>query len=329
MENIRISIGTAAILGFTKLKMFATPKVAYLLTYYPGKCQANCQFCAQARESRSSNDVIARAVYPVYPLSDVISRIKSKYENGTLKRICLQTINYLGMHKDVINLIHLIKEFSNIPISVSRHPATKEELRQLANVRVDRIVIPLDAASERVFKKIKGRDVGNSYQWENYFKVFNYAKYIFNGKVGTHLIIGLGETEREAVEMIQRLNDLKIVCALFAFTPIKGTPMENHPKPSVGSYRRIQLAQYLIAKGLTHVENMQFNKNDEISSFGVNERDIKAIVEVGTPFIPCGCPDCNRPFATEAPKGVFYNFPWMPTQTEVEEIKKELVYYAC
>ncbi|MCS4542484.1 MAG: radical SAM protein [Euryarchaeota archaeon] len=324
IEKIRMSVGTAAVLGFIKMEMFATPTTAYLLTYYPGKCTANCQFCAQARESKASGEIIARAIYPVYSLIETIPRIKATFESGILKRVCIQTINYPNMHEDVLELVRAIKECSEVPITVSRHPCTKEELEQLAQVGVDRIVIPLDAASERVFDKIKGRSAGTSYYWEKHFKALKLAKEIFKGEVGTHLIIGLGETEKEAVEIIQELSSLKIKCSLFAFTPIKGTRLEKNPRPNIGSYRRIQLAQCLIESGVSSVNNMLFGEDGTILNFGVDEKVLERVIKSGAPFIPYGCPGCNRPFATEKPSGVLYNFPQLPTEFEIERIEKEL-----
>ena len=42
------------------------------------------------------------------------------------------------------------------------------------------------------------------------------------GNVSTHIIVGLGETEKEAAQVIQRCVDMGVLPALFAFTPIRG-----------------------------------------------------------------------------------------------------------
>ena len=67
---------------------------------------------------------------------------------------------------------------------------------------------------------------------------------------GIHLIVGLGETEKEMVVTIQKGQDLGAYTHLFSFFPEKGSPMEKIPLPPLGQYRRIQLARWIINEGL-------------------------------------------------------------------------------
>ncbi len=73
------------------------------------------------------------------------------------------------------------------------------------------------------------------------------------GNVSTHVIVGLGETEKEAVEVIQRCVDMGVLPALFAFTPVRGTALEAKSPPKLESYRRVQLARYLIVNGKARI----------------------------------------------------------------------------
>ena len=71
----------------------------------------------------------------------------------------------------------------------------------MAKAGVDRLGIALDAATEALFKKVKGKDAGGSYSWENQFNMLSEALEVFGkGNVSTHVIVGLGETEKEAVQ---------------------------------------------------------------------------------------------------------------------------------
>ena len=66
---------------------------------------------------------------------------------------------------------------------------------------VDRLGIALDAATEAIFVKVKGKDAGGSYTWENQFSQLKDAIAVFGkGDVSTHVIVGLGETEKEAAK---------------------------------------------------------------------------------------------------------------------------------
>ena len=121
-----------------------------------------------------------------------------------------------------------IKKEADVPVSVSCQPLKKENIQLLAKAGVDRLGIALDAATEILFEKVKGKDAGSSYSWENQFNMLSEAISVFGkGNVSTHVIVGLGETEKEAVKIIQRCVDMGVLPALFAFTPIRGTALEN------------------------------------------------------------------------------------------------------
>ena len=124
---------------------------------------------------------------------------------------------------------------------------------------MDRIGIALDAATEKLFSEVKGSAAGGPYNWEDQFKLLREAVEVFGKEnVSTHLIVGLGETEKEAVSIIQRCVDMGVLPALFAFTPIRGTTLESKPQPPVESYRRIQLARYLIVNGHCSLREHEF-----------------------------------------------------------------------
>ena len=71
----------------------------------------------------------------------------------------------------------------------------------------------------------------------------------FPGRVTTHLIVGLGETETEMADRLASCIDRHITVGLFAFTPIKGTAWGSRTAPPIGSYRRIQVAHHLLRLG--------------------------------------------------------------------------------
>jgi biotin synthase-related radical SAM superfamily protein len=141
--------------------------------------------------------------------------------------------------------------------------------------------------------------------------------------VSTHVIVGLGETEKDAAEIIQKCVDMTVLPALFAFTPIRGTAMEDKSPPDVESYRRVQLARYLIVKRSAKFDSMQFDDEGKILDFGLPIQELKEIIESAEPFLTSGCRDCNRPFYNEKPSGPIYNFPKKPNKEEIEKIKQQ------
>jgi len=323
-EKIRVSIGSAIVLGLTEGRLDAEPTTAYLLTYKKGRCQASCAFCPQSRLSQGRADMLSRIVWPVFPTEEVIPRIKDAFQQKKIVRVCIQALNYPSVVQDIAALARRISESSEIAISVSCQPLSREDLERLADAGAQRIGIPLDAVTEEIFNRVKGSGIGGPYRWEGHFKALREAVEIFGrGNVTTHLIAGLGETGEEFVKMIQLCVDLGVYPALFAFTPIPGTVLSSRPSPPIDYYRRLQVAHYLITKGIRRYEDMAF-KNGQLVDFGVSKDELRKIIMKGEPFMTSGCPGCNRPYYNERPSGPLYNIPRRPTRGEIADIEKVL-----
>jgi len=325
VERIRVSLGTAGLLGLLRLHSDAEPTTAYLMTYTPKSCSANCAFCPQARESSSSKELLSRVIWPDFPLNVVVERLRSKVEEGRLRRICIQALNYSGFTKDASMIASTILSKVIVPISMSCPPMTRREMEHLKRIGVERIGLPLDGATAEVFDRIKGSAVKGPYRWESHFKALKDALDLFGAKrVSTHIIIGLGETERDVAEIIQELHGMGVNPSLFAFTPIRGTRLENSRRPGIGHYRRVQLARHLIMQGVSSINSMKFTREGRIIDFGVGSNIVDHLISLGDPFVTGGCPDCNRPFYTENPRGPIYNYPRPLTDDDKRKVADEL-----
>ncbi len=324
-EVIRVSLGSAIVLGLIDGRLDAKPTTAYLMTYRRGKCLANCGFCPQARESRSRADMLSRVSWPAFRIKRVLDKIEAIARNGCVRRVCIQALNYPQVHTHIQSLAREISKHANVPISVSCQPLNPKNMRLLAEAGVERIGIPLDAATPEIFDKVKGASAGGPYDMERQLELLKDAVKVFGeGKVSTHLIVGLGESEREMVEMIQKCVDMGVLPALFAFTPIAGTALENLKQPPIQQYRRIQLARHLIFHKISRIEAMTFDKNGRIKSFGMNKQVLRQIVDSGEPFRTSGCPDCNRPYYNEKPGGPIYNYPRPLSREEIAKAFEDL-----
>jgi lipoyl synthase len=324
-QRIRVSVGSAIVLGLLEGKLNAEPTTAYFMTYKAGKCTANCGFCSQARSSKSKAELLSRVTWPTFQTGSVLQKLESTVEQGRIRRVCIQALNYPDVFKHLTALVSSVKQHTKVPVSVSCQPSNSEDIRCLAEAGANRIGIALDAATEKLFDHVKGESTDSPYRWEKMFRQLSEAVEIFGkGKVSTHLIVGLGETENEAVSLIQRCVDMGVSPALFAFTPVRGTKMETKPQPRIEVYRRIQLARHLIVHGHARSEDMRFDRFGCLADYGVDEDTLTWIVEAGTPFRTSGCPNCNRPFYNEKPSGPIYNYPRKIRQTELSEIKQQL-----
>lgn len=325
--QVRVSIGTAIVLDLLQGKLDAEPTTAYLMTYKTGKCSANCGFCPQARTSKSNTELLSRVTWPTFPTEKVLKALSAAKETGKIKRVCIQALNYPSVFVNLGALVKEIKKHATVPVSVSCQPLNRENMELLAKASVDRLGIALDAATKALFDKVKGKNAGGTYSWESQFSLLNEANAVFGrGNVSTHLIVGLGETEKDAVEIIQKCVDMDVLPALFAFTPVRGTAMEIDLPPPLESYRRVQLARHLIVNGKTRGENMCFNYEGAISGFGVTKQNLEAEIDSGLAFRTSGCTDCNRPFYNEKPSGPIYNYPTALSREEIEKIKRQICF---
>ncbi len=305
--------------------MDASPTTAYLMTYRNSKCTANCGFCPQAATSKSSTEMLSRVTWPTFPTSNVLNALEKAVVQEKIKRVCIQALNYPEVITHLETLVAQMKKRIDVAVSISCQPRSRENIERLAKVGVDRLGIPLDAATETLFNKVKGKDAGSTYTWQNQFIQLANALDVFGeGNISTHLIVGLGETEKEAAEVIQKCVDTGVLPALFAFTPIRGTALENKSPPELLSYRRIQLARFLIVAGKTKFTCMQFNSSGKITGYGLTNAELNTVIESGLPFQTSGCPDCNRPFYNEKPSGPIYNYPEKINLKEIDKIKNQL-----
>ncbi|MHA1156637.1 MAG: radical SAM protein [Candidatus Heimdallarchaeota archaeon] len=320
--KIRASIGTAAALGLEKIRVLVKSTTAYLMLYSESHCQSNCMFCSQARDSQGNTNQLSRVLWPVYDLSELIERFET-IDSG-IKRICIQTVRFENSTTDLMNILTMLSKSSiTIPLTVCSYPVNTIEFEAMKTLGVKRVGISFDCATPELFDEIKGSKRGVDISWQTLEKAMVDAMEVFGNRfVSTHLIIGLGETEQQAVNFLQRFYDKKVTVGLFAFTAVRGTDLEKLPQPEMASYRRIQLARYLIFKGTSSFSNMAFSEEGTIIDFGTPSVEIKNALVSGTPFKTSGCPHCNRPFYNESPGKELYNFPRDLNSQELSEVEQ-------
>jgi len=234
-------------------------------------------------------------------------------------RACIQVVNYPGFLDDVSALVEAVRGAAGLPVSLDAPPLGRRWMERLRDAGLDRVGIPLDAATPEIFNRVKGVLVGGPYTWEGHLRALEMAVEVFGpGRVMSNLIVGLGETEEEAVGLLQRLMDMGVETGLFAFTPIPGTALADRPQPTVEAYRRVQLARHLITEGSVRFEKMEFDEEGRLRRFGEEAGAVREALLSGEAFRTSGCPGCNRPFYNERPSGPFYNYPRGLTREEAQ-----------
>ena len=306
---IRVSIGTAIELGIAKGKNDIPPTTAYIMI--GNRCNNKCSFCSQSMESSSRKDKLSRILWPDYDKECILKAFK-EYKLKNIKRICIQSMSSDEAYKEVEEFIKYIKKELEIPISLSAKLEDMDDLEKFFEIGVDKIGIAVDAANKNLYESIKGTD------FDKKIDFLKEAGLMYPNKISTHIIVGLGETHKEIYDIYKTLRSYNITISLFAFTPVKGTKMENIKQPSIESYRRVQLMTYMIDKGYNR-DYFKFSKEGYLNEIELDSY-IKSDVLKGYPFEIKGCKNCNRPYYNERPGSTIYNYS--------RPLKKEEIYLA-
>jgi len=331
-EFIQTSLAASLTLGFQSGSFHRNAKLKglNLLLHYDEGCLGKCHFCGLSKSRREGpkGKTFIRVDWPLYPLDEIIERTKAKDQ---IHRVCLSMVTHPKALEDTLYVIERLRKETNLPISVLISPTLirhDDFLAAMKKAGADRVGIAIDAATPDLFDRLRGTGVGGPHQWDHYWEVTRLAVSVF-GKFfgGIHLIVGLGETEKEMVDAIQRGQELGAYTHLFSFFPEKGSPMEKHPSPPLDQYRRIQLARWIINESLGSAGRMKFDQNGRLIDFGM---EIESLIQTGEPFMTSGCPGrngkvaCNRPYGNERPSGPIRNFPFQLEAQDIEEIRTQL-----
>jgi biotin synthase len=303
-----------------------------LLTYDDG-CRGRCAFCGLAgeKEKPPAERKFIRVPWRTFSTEDVIEAIQTAPEYVT--RVCISMITHSRSRNDVLTVCRQIKEHTDKLVSLLISPTViqNNDLIAMKAAGADRIGVAIDGATREIFHRLRGKPVNGPHRWDKYWKVYEESLEIFGpGMAGVHLICGLGETEQDMVRAIARARSVGGCTHLFSFFPEKGSAMHAHVAPQIGSYRRIQLARWLIDHDRVRMNDMQFDITGRIQGFGLTFAELEEVVFSGSPFRTSGCPGpdgevaCNRPYGNEKPGEHIRNFPFPPEASDLAKIAEEL-----
>jgi biotin synthase len=229
---------------------------------------------------------------------------------GAFERACVQTTSTPHSFEQTLGLVRRLRQCTTVPVDVSVLPPNATALDEVFAAGADHVGFGIDAATPEVFARAKGPG------WLHYRRLIARAADRFPGRAAVHLIAGLGENERDLSLAMQEYHDAGVVVGLFAFCPVAGTRMAEAPRPSLASYRRLQVARSLIVANFGRPESFAFDGGGALTGYG--SADLTDLRD-GQPFQTSGCPGCNRPFYNERPSGPLYNYPRPLTSVEAAE----------
>ena len=309
-----LSYASAIKLGLKKGLLNYPLKTIYIM--FGSNCINVCKFCTQASFSRSKDCANLSRIYWYEYNEDKIVEAINKTE--VIKRVCFQVVSEKNFEYYFLEVLKKFNNNQNIKISVSINSTSEIFLNNILSYNIENLTIPLDCATNRVYSLMKGNDF--------YDKINTLIKLSIKNRfrINTHIIYGLGDTQKEIYDLFLLLKRFDINVGLFSFFPIIGTQIENIPQPSISDYRKIQILRYLIFDDICF--NAIFNANENLSKLYIFDVDkYSDSIKIGKPFQTSGCNDCTRPYYNEKPGKQIYNYHQNLNKLEIENCYKELM----
>ena len=345
-EWVRISMAAAIELGLKPGRIGGCGcGCINLLQNYPQGCAANCSYCGLARERPgiALDNTFIRVSWPLYPLDLVAQKIAEREAAVGVGRVCIAQVHDGRAYRDLIDMTERVRHAApGVPISalVSSGLLDEERLAAIKVAGADIIGIGLDAASEQVFDDTRGRNVRGPHDWDQHWEIARAARRIYGPfKVNFHLVVGIGETDRELVDLFYRLHAEQIAAYLFSFNPEPGTSMQDVSRTEIHRLRRIQLVKHLIEQKGQNGQNGQrslprdaitFDDTGAIVHLDASEPLIRQVTDSGVPFMTDGCPNrqgevaCNRPYGSYRPGEEYRDYPFQPDGDDLATIRRQM-----
>ena len=342
-EYVQISTAAAMTLGLMPGRMHRCEctRCLNLLLTYPEGCRANCAYCGLARHREAERDYadrnFIRVDWPAVPVEQMIETVARDGAASPFHRMCISMITHPRSDADTVSVLRAWTRRIDpgvIPVSILSNPTTmsRADVVRLRELGADIFTVALDAATPAIFERTRGKGVQSPHKWSKYWEILHAAREVFGPqKFGAHIIIGMGETEREALELVQQLVDLGGHSHLFCFFPEQGSLMDHLPATPRDQWRRVQLARYLIDYASVRLERMGFDALGRVVDFGVPREELERIIDAGVAFRTSGCPGkfrddisaCDRPYG-DSPQHDIASFPFAPNRADLRRIRRQL-----
>ena len=340
-EFVQLSTAAAITLGLVPGKMHRTDctHCLNLLVTYPEGCRANCAYCGLARHREEARDYadrnFIRVDWPTVRYGEILERVRAGGDRGRFERMCISMITHPDSDSSTRALLERwVKEVPGVPVSILSNPTTmsRRDLVDLKSMGAEIFTVALDAATPAIFERTRGKGVASPHTWEKYWQAIGWSAEVYGPeRFGVHLICGMGETEREMLEVVQRVKNLGGHNHMFAFFPERGSLMEDWPACDHGQWRRVQVGRYLIDYAGARLRDMTFDGDGRVMDFGVSPEALERVIRSGKPFRTSGCPGageddvsaCNRPYGDSSPSDIM-SFPFPLDGSDVESVRQQM-----
>ena len=342
-DYVQMSTAAAITLGIVPGKMHrcGCTRCLNLLLTYPEGCRANCAYCGLARHREAERDYadrnFIRVDWPAVPMDEVVDIVARDAKGSPFHRMCISMITHPRSDEDTVTVLKKWTDRidpADIPISILSNPTTmtRDDVKNLHEMGSDIFTVALDAATPEIFDRTRGKGVQSPHNWKKYWDILMDAREIFGpNKFGAHIIVGMGETEYDVLNLVQQLVDLGGHSHMFCFFPEQGSLMDHLPATPRDQWRRVQLGRYLIDYGGGHVSKMKFDENGRVIDFGIAQSELDMVIDAGIAFRTSGCPGkfaedisaCDRPYGDSPPSNIA-SYPFQPEEVDIRKIRHQL-----
>ena len=304
-----------------------------LLLNYEQGCFSDCAYCglARTRPGNYEEKSFIRVDWPLVETDLVVERM-AKYQDK-LTRLCISMVTHGSAYKDTVDITERIRAKVKTPLSLLVAPPTLnyDRLKTFKEAGVDMIGVGLDAVTKEVFYKSRTNVPQGGLKWTNYWDVIHWSREIFGPwKVNCHTLVGLGETDKDLIDMFYYLKQQQIFAYLFCFNPEPDSRMGEQPKPHITRWRRIQLAKTLLEDYDLEPQRLVFDETGKLIRLKLSHRQVMNVIKTGVPFMTNGCPGengepgCTRPYGSYRPSESFRDYPFVPDERDQKEIIQQL-----
>ena len=342
-DFVQMSTAAAITLGVMPGKMHrcGCTRCLNLLLTYPEGCRANCAYCGLARHREADRDYadrnFIRVDWPAVPMEQVVEIVARDGAKTPFHRMCISMITHPRSDDDTVTVLKTWTskiDPASLPVSILSNPTTmgRSDVQRLKDLGADIFTVALDAATPDIFDRTRGKGVSSPHSWQKYWEVLEDARDIFGPeKFGAHIIVGMGESEHDSLQLVQRLVDMGGHSHMFCFFPEKGSLMDHLPATPRDQWRRVQLARYLIDYADVRVDHMRFDEEGRVTYFGIPQGELDDIIDKGTAFRTSGCPGkeaddvsaCDRPYGDSPPSNVA-SYPFAPQDVDIRKIRHQM-----
>ncbi|MEZ5096842.1 MAG: radical SAM protein [Nocardioides sp.] len=334
-EWVRISMASAYALRFRSGRFtrdFDFGGINLLLNYDEG-CLSDCGYCglARTRPGTYEDKSFIRVDWELVNTDELIDRMVRFGDK--LTRLCISMVTHGHAYRDTVEITRRIVDRVQAPLSILVAPPTlnRERLEEFKSLGVDMIGIGLDAVTEDLFRNLRTEVPQGGLKWTKYWEVVTDSREIFGPwKVNVHTLVGLGERDVDLVDLFVKLRDQQIYSYLFCFNPEPDSRMGEMPKSTITRWRRVQLARHLVEEEGYDLDSFTFDEEGNLTDLGEDLATVDAAIDSGIPFVTNGCPGedgqpgCTRPYGSYRPSEPFRDFPFLPEDHDLAEIREQL-----